>query len=392
MVDEYWIGTKWANFLYKIKPIFVYRGQRRLKKSILENTKGRMDRPLSPPKQVWIESTIVCNLRCPFCWWWGKNGIGFELAKNRDPLVTNELSIEQWKMVIDQSAMWKPTYYIAGGEPFLKKNLIELIEHIDSLGLKVRMTSNGTLIDDDTLIRLSKLKNLVINFSVDGPEDVHDSIRGTGMFQKTIHTINRLVELKGKNSYPHITTNTVFSPWIMGRTAEMANVLGGTGIDLMAFQHLWFTDEAHSDMHAKFLKSSFGIDDHGAKSHIMAAQDPAYVDKLIAETQMIAHTKFKKTVIMRPYMMPDEIKNYYLNSNYVNPINCKVAWNSILVKANGDVVFCPDEWITEYKIGNVRDQAISSMWVGDKATKFREALAKYGAFPACARCCMINKI
>lgn len=391
MVDEYWIGTWWANLLYKIRPEFVYRGQRRLKKSVLEGAKGDPSR-VKVPKLVMLEGTVVCNLRCPFCWWWGDKGIGFELVKGRNPLVTNELTIEQLKDVIDQTVGWKPSYYISGGEPFLKRNIIELIEYIDSRGLKIRMTSNGTLLDDHTIERLSKLRNLVINFSVDGPEDVHDSIRGNGMFSKTRHTIERLVELRGDRHYPFITTNTVFSPWIMGRIDELATTLGGTGIDLMSFQHLWFTNDVNAGKHMEFLKENFGVDDHGVKAHIMSPPDPAYVDRLIAETEMLTHKQYKKTVIMRPYMTPEEIRNYYLNANYFNPINCKVAWNSILVKANGDVMFCPDEWMTEYKIGNVRDRPISDMWLGNEANAFREVLGKHGAFPACARCCMINKI
>jgi radical SAM protein with 4Fe4S-binding SPASM domain len=89
-------------------------------------------------------------------------------------------------------------------------------------------------------------------------------------------------------------------------------------------------------------------------------------------------------------MTKEEIFRYYTDLSYVRTDRCTIAWNSIIVKANGDVMFCPDEWMTNYKLGNVRSSTIKGMWTGEKAAKFREELYKRGYFPACARCCALN--
>ena len=60
------------------------------------------------------------------------------------------------------------------------------------------------------------------------------------------------------------------------------------------------------------------------------------------------------------------------------------------MKANGDVMFCPDEWMNDFKLGNVRESGIDAMWNGEKAGKFRKELYRSKLFPACARCCAIN--
>ena len=89
-------------------------------------------------------------------------------------------------------------------------------------------------------------------------------------------------------------------------------------------------------------------------------------------------------------MSYDEIVKYYTDLTYVRAQSCKIAWDTILVKANGDVMFCPDEWLTQFKIGNVRDTTVDDMWNNEKARQFRQGIDKVGLFPACARCCVLN--
>ena len=50
----------------------------------------------------------------------------------------------------------------------------------------------------------------------------------------------------------------------------------------------------------------------------------------------------------------------------------------------------PDQWIAEYRLGNVKTDTIDSIWYGEKAMNLRKELNKNRLFPACARCCAIN--
>ena len=63
-----------------------------------------------------LEMTVICNLRCTMCWWWGENGIVFDMIKNKDDMVTKELTTQETFDVIDQAIkMGAKSFYLSGG-------------------------------------------------------------------------------------------------------------------------------------------------------------------------------------------------------------------------------------------------------------------------------------
>lgn len=340
-----------------------------------------------------LEVSILCNLRCTMCWWWGENGIGFKLVKARDPMVSQEMTKEQIFSVIDQMApMGRPSLYISGGEPFIRGDTLDVIEYATSKGIAVITNDNGTLLNDDQLERLAKIKTLTINFSIDGPQDVHDRIRGKGTFRKTTETIRKLIELRKGSQFPSVKTNTTFSPWIVGRVGELIRYLqDDVNVDATRLQHLWFTDKEHAEMHKQALHRIFGTNEgEGVDSHVISTPSPEYIEKLAEEIGQIKATKYKKPVFIYPGMNTKDIITYYQKLDFARERNCRVAWNTLHIKANGDAMFCPDEWMTDFKLGNVKTEKLAELWNNQQAQKFRIALDKYGQFPACARCCVLN--
>ena len=344
-------------------------------------------------QSVNLELSILCNLRCQMCWWWGENGIGFKLAQNKDPMVTKQLDKEEvFKIVDELAATHRPSFYVSGGEPFIREDTLEIIEYIASKGLSVVTNDNGTLLNDVQLEKLAKIKKLTINFSIDGPREVHDKIRGKGMYDKTTSTIKKLIEYRGDSMLPAIKTNTTFSPFILGHIDELISELqDNVGVDATRLQHLWFTDKEHAEAHKKVLHEALGTNE-GANvdSHVISWPSLDYVKSLADEIKNIEHTKYSKPIYIHPRMSKEEITKYYTDLSYVRTDRCMIAWNNIFIRANGDVMFCPDEWMTDFKLGNVREHSISELWNNEKAKLFRRELLKHKLYPACARCCAIN--
>ncbi len=385
--------------LYKINPKFFELGQEVLaipnKVAQATNFKEKEDKKnfiSSRVDSVVLEMTVICNLRCTMCWWWGEKGIVFDMIKNKDSMVTQELTTQELKNTIDQLiTMGANNFYLSGGEPFIRKDTIDIIEYISSKGISVCTNNNGTIIDDATLERVAKCKTLTINFSLDGPEDVHDKIRGKGTYQKTLGTIRKLVALRGKNAYPAIKTNTTFSPWIVGRVDGLIKELQETGQDGIRLQHLWFTDNEHAEAHKEAIKQAFGIEnDRGAFTHVISRPAPDYIERLADEIALIEKTKYKVPVFLHPRLPREKITKYYSDLEFSKTETCGAGWHNVLVKANGDLMFCPDEWMTKFNIGNVRQGPIKEMWNNDKAKLFRKELGARGLFPACKRCCAIS--
>ena len=380
----YKLGMK----MYKIHPKLWDYGMEVIS---IPNRLQRKTKGLGPIQTIDMELSVLCNLRCSFCWWWGENGIAFKLYKERDPLVTQELSTQEIFNFIDQVAPSKPSFYLSGGEPFIRKDTVDIIEYIAKKGMSVITNNNGTVLTDDKLQRLAKIKALTINFSIDGTRDVHNKIRGMGMYEKTTSTIKKLLEYRGNTLFPAIKTNTTFSPWLLGHMDELIRELqDNVGVDAVRMQHLWFTDKEHAESHKAVLKDMLGHEnDTGVDGHIITRPEPDYAEKLYAEIDKVESTRYKKPVFIHPKMNLETMKKYYGDLNFSRTSKCNVAMDHVVIKADGDVMFCPDSWI-QYKIGSIRKDHIDTIWRGERAQKFREALDKVGLFPACARCCAIN--
>lgn len=82
---------------------------------------------------------------------------------------------------------------LSGGEPFLYKNIFELSEKCNDLFLSTIINTNGIPINAETVKHLSRLDNIKISVSLDGPEKIHNHIRGSGTYKKTINNIKKLL-------------------------------------------------------------------------------------------------------------------------------------------------------------------------------------------------------
>ncbi len=137
-----------------------------------------------------IALSEYCNLKCQMC---------------RRPSEALFMDAERCKRAMTEAVEVGVEYLsFSGGEPFVHPKIIELLEHAFSLGAKVQMVSNGTLIREKHLDLLSQLDCLTI--SVDGTEAAHDKIRARpGTYQRTMKTLRLLTE-KGRVQWG---TNTV---------------------------------------------------------------------------------------------------------------------------------------------------------------------------------------
>ena len=84
--------------------------------------------------------TNVCNYRCQYCF------VGF---REREPEKETALKIvEKIHEFFIENGVKGGRINIAGGEPLLYPHLNDVIEHANSLGLKVSIITNGSLLTE----------------------------------------------------------------------------------------------------------------------------------------------------------------------------------------------------------------------------------------------------
>lgn len=136
------------------------------------------------PVVVW-NVTRRCNLKCVHCY-----------AHARDELFPDELSTIEGKSVIDDlSAFGSPVILFSGGEPLMRRDLIELADHAVSKGMRAVISTNGTLITPAVAGQLKNVGLSYVGISLDGMRDVNDRFRGVrGAFQMALDGIEACKE------------------------------------------------------------------------------------------------------------------------------------------------------------------------------------------------------
>lgn len=133
--------------------------------------------------------TSKCNRDCKYCY----------ITKQ-----DKELKTEYIFLMIDELASLGCRYiHFTGGEPLIRKDIGALVDYAKNKGLVVNINTNGAFFP----CRFQEIKNVdSLTFSIDGPEKVHDSVRGKGSFKEVIRAID--IAKKEHFDFSFITTLT----------------------------------------------------------------------------------------------------------------------------------------------------------------------------------------
>jgi len=132
---------------------------------------------------------------------------------------------------------WGPVVLFTGGEPFLRKDIFELIEHSVRRNLKTEVVSNGSLVTQELARKImqSGLNNLAV--SLDGAkESTHDNVREKGSFEKAIGAIKMLVQEKRKIGHgPQISVWTTIMKENVTELFDIALLAKGLGVECLVY-------------------------------------------------------------------------------------------------------------------------------------------------------------
>lgn len=128
------------------------------------------------PVVVW-NITRRCNLSCVHCY-----------SDSACQFYDGELDDAECRAVIDDLAEYGvPAVLLSGGEPLMRPQLLDLAAYARGKGLRLTLSTNGTLLSTHAATRIKDLGFSYVGISLDGIGAVHDSFRGrTGAFDKAV--------------------------------------------------------------------------------------------------------------------------------------------------------------------------------------------------------------
>jgi MoaA/NifB/PqqE/SkfB family radical SAM enzyme len=314
-----------------------------------------------PYKYIFI-ITNLCQSKCRTCNIW-------KIYKKRPSELKKELKLQDYEKIfenIKDEVFW---LNFSGGEPFLRKDLVEMTK----LAFKkfknliiFNMPTNGleTEIIKKEVEKILKFKRDDIKFfitiSLDGPEDLHDKIRGIkGSYKKARKTYDELKQLSKKYKNFFVSFQSTLSKYNIERYKDVFEELKNTSLPIIAFS-------AEAD-YFNNIGSGIKLQNVEKKKILKAIRyfHENYPDSL-------------ESLILKKYL--DLAEEFYKNPKKL-VLPCFASFATITVDAYGNVKPCA--YFSE-SIGNVKDFNLNlkNVLKSDKARRLKK-MVKQGK---CVHC------
>ena len=297
------------------------------------------------PLLVNLQITRRCNLRCIHC------DIR-EAPERYSDAINKELSTEEIKKIVDSLKSLGTTYIsISGGEPFIRRDIFEIIECVKKRDLGLYISSNGTLITEEVAKRINDLGLDAISISLDGitPEK-HDTIRGVkGAFDKTVAAIKALLNHK---RHTQVCIAPIVADVNLNELPQLVDFANDLGVDAIIFNP-W-----HESLGRKETENILNIRENRLE----------VLDEVIE--QIIEKTK-KYGIYTNSEVYLRGIRRFFEDKNEID-IDCFAGFFSCNISWEGYVVPCA----FMPPVGNIRNEPFEKIWNSQRFNEVRKEIRK----------------
>ena len=294
------------------------------------------------PESIFIEPTNMCNLKCPLC------PTGSGNMKRRKGF----LSLKNFKQIIDEIGDY--IYYLTltnYGEPFLNKNILEMISYAKQKKLVVSIVTNAQLINEFYTAGIVKARLDNILISMDGScQTSYEKYRVGGELYKVIEAIKLIrEERERKNSkLPSIYIQFIVMKHNENEIQEMKDLAKELKADKLVF---------------KKLCNLSGFPEHLKDMESYIPNNLDYNAYKI-ELNSIKWNTFKQD------------KNW-----------CDMAWNYPAINWDGSLSPCCFDYESYFNLGNVFESSFKNVWNSKKFISLRRNLLRdKSSIPICSKC------
>jgi MoaA/NifB/PqqE/SkfB family radical SAM enzyme len=336
-----------------------------------------------PPLSLFFIINSRCNFRCQMCDVGQRYSAGM-FYQNLVGEDKGDYPLDAFRRLIDEVKAFRPYISITSTEPLLYEPLPDAISHVMSSGLKMNVLTNGYLLE-------KRAEELVdaglhsLNVSIDGPPEIHNSLRGVkDAHEKAVAGIRKIVELKKTRNtpYPYIGINATITNLTAPHMVEMLESLPMEHLVKVSFMTMVFLHQELADEHNR----QFGDKYYATQACLAGDADPFKVDvgTLVEQSRAVKAMHPDKVFL---YYQPDreELERYFYHPDlFMDSTKCVFPWFSAQILSNGNMVGLTRCFPTSF--GNVISDSFAKVWLGDRMRSFRKDLQRYGRFPACTRC------
>jgi len=382
---------------------------RRGRAAVLAHLRSPGSQAVPMPTFVQLRLTNLCNLRCRMCGQWGDTGIyrgpsaglippSGDAGRLREVLgLERQLSLEEYRRLLDDLTPFDPIVSLFGGEPLLYRDVVPLAREVKRRRLTLTMITNGSLLARyaDELVEAG-IDSIAVSF--DGHPGLHDRIRGQeGSFERAAEGVRAVARARARRWRARPVLLAIFPITELNgdEVEETMAALRELPLDAVNVGLRWFVPTAAGHAYETVMREEFAVEAPSWKGFEFSwsgeKEGSPHLGRLVRQLKSLKRRRVFDFIRQRPWVtfVPDvpatQVPAYLTDhSKTLGHDLCPVAWYFAQVQPDGDVVFCGD--FPDYVIGNVRRQPFHDIWRGPRAVAFRARLARQ-PLPICSRCC-----
>ena len=286
--------------------------------------------------------TFACDSNCVHCTSAGK------LA------VPDEVDAEGAMRIVDQVYDFGASFFgITGGQPFLRKDLFQVISYAKRLGLNTSIITDGRSMDQKAFESIIK-NEVKVSVSIDGAEQTNDAVRGSGAYAAAVSTMERLSREKLLNCLVYTFAN-------------VGSVTNANVHDMRHVLDLARRYEARWVVFHGFIP--YSRDKRAIKADLTPKQYEWVCNQLYDLTleyngkpSVNVYIPFYARVVKQRGMKDFEnwYDNFFLGRCFFGKF--------FSVAENGDTIPC--SYNDAYRIGNVKDKSLRQIWDDMQSSEF----------------------
>lgn len=333
-------------------------------KRLLNWAKGERDYPFS----IELSPTLRCNLNCLFCWRFGKKVDS-----------VNELTLGEYKRILEEASKLKveEIRIIGGGEPLMRRDILEVMKKVKEYGMFGYICTNGTLFSEEMIKTLVRIGWDHVKFSLHAPDkETQDFLAQGKSFEKIVKNIKSFVELKKKlkSEKPKIEIGLVLNRKNFNKIFYMLKLI--KKLEVQAFFVEPLTVYTKKGKELKLKKGE------AEKFKEIAKKAFSLTNNL--ETNLSQF--FSSEMIEKTGKMIEEMKKLTRGrKNSFLSVACFEPFWRMGIRVDGWV--CPCGFLDQKTTENVREKSLKEIWFGEYFDERRKQLIHKNIPKYCQKCC-----
>ena len=282
-----------------------------------------MNTPLLYPYSLLCELTYSCPLQCPYC----SNPVNFEHY-------TNELDTQEWQRILDEAAaLGVVQVHFSGGEPLLRKDIVQIIKKARDLNLYSNLSTGGTLLTEKLVHELRSAGLDSLQISIQDADSLNSDYisGGLGSFNK-----KKKAALLAKNAGFPLTINVVLHKQNLDNIKAIIGLAEDIGAERLELANTQFNGWA--------LKN---------RNLLLPTRTQVEHAASVVESARL-RLKGKMEIL---YVVPDYFEQY--------PKPCLYGWGRVFMTITSDGIVLPCQAareISELQFENIRNKSLEKIW------------------------------